>query len=349
MNTAFSFELPDQLVASSPPEARGVGRDQVRLMVLERTSGKVTHANFSNLSKFLSPNDLLVFNASRTLPASLVGRCNASGSSIEVRLAEHRGGDNWLALLLCQSGGLFSCGLEKGMKVNFGPDLSAEVLERDRTINRLWLLKFSQSGYRLIDSIYRLGKPIRYEYVPTPWKLEHYQNVYAGEPGSAEMPSAGRAFTWKALFDLKKHRIGTAFILLHTGLSSYMDDRLDAQHPASREEFVIGQEAAAKINAARSVNGRIIAVGTTVVRALESAADENGRVTASHSRTRLRITQSSRLKVVDALLTGLHEPMASHLDMLAAFAPVQFIRRSYNEAVQEGYLWHEFGDLNLIV
>ena len=136
-------------------------------------------------------------------------------------------------------------------------------------------MRFSKSGTEFVDEVYRLGQPVRYEYVSAPWNLDYYQTVYAQEPGSSEMPSAGRAFTWKLLFDLKRRGVEMAYIVLHTGLSSYMDDDLDAQHPASEEKYFIGEVAATKINRAREQKRRIIAVGTTVVRALESAASDN--------------------------------------------------------------------------
>ncbi|MGH2510624.1 MAG: S-adenosylmethionine:tRNA ribosyltransferase-isomerase, partial [Ktedonobacteraceae bacterium] len=138
-------------------------------------------------------------------------------------------------------------------------------------------------------------------------------------------------------------------IVLHTGLSSYMDDRLDAEHPISEEEYTIGSSAARKINRARSKRNRIIAIGTTVVRALESGAARDGTVFPCHGYTRLHITREYNLKLVDGLLTGLHEPQASHLDLLQAFLPEKSLYRAYQEAVKLGYLWHEFGDLNLIV
>jgi S-adenosylmethionine:tRNA ribosyltransferase-isomerase len=228
-------------------------------------------------------------------------------------------------------------------------DLTATVGERDRHIPRLWRIRFSRRGSELIDLLYCLGRPVRYEYVSRPWGLDYYQTVYAREPGSAEMPSAGRAFTWRLLFALQRRGIEAAHVVLHTGLSSYLDDALDAQHPASEEEYVVRQEAAEKINRARAANRRVIAVGTTVVRALESAADAGGRIHAGHGYTRLHITADHELRAVDGLLTGLHEPQASHLDLLTAFLPAPTIRAAYEEAVRRGYLWHEFGDLNLIL
>ena len=235
------------------------------------------------------------------------------------------------------------------MQINFGEGLTGAVEERDERIPRLWRLRFSKSGADLMDLLYRLGRPIRYEYVSAPWNLDYYQTVYAREPGSAEMPSAGRAFTWRLLFDLQRRGIETAYVVLHTGLSSYMDDELDAQHPASEEEYFIGESAAEKINRKRGEGGRVIAVGTTVVRALDSVADTKGQVQPGHGYTRLRITAQHKLTAVDGLLTGLHEPEASHLDLLTAFLPAEKIRDAYEEAVRLRYLWHEFGDLNLIV
>jgi S-adenosylmethionine:tRNA ribosyltransferase-isomerase len=173
--------------------------------------------------------------------------------------------------------------------------------------------------------------------------------VYAREPGSAEMPSAGRAFTWRLLFGLQRRGIETAHIVLHTGLSSYLDDELDACHPASEEEYFVSAAAAAQVNRARAAGRRVIAVGTTAVRALESAADTSGCVQAGHGYTRLQITANHELRAVDSLLTGLHEPEASHLDLLTAFLPAEQVQAAYEEAVRLRYLWHEFGDLNLIV
>src|SRR5437667_3427423 len=281
MGAPFAFTLPAELSAKERPERRGIRRDQVRLLVIERATGKIEHTRFDKIDSYLRQKDLLVFNSSRTLPASLRGcSCGARhGPCMEVRLAEHLPDDSWLALLLCEQGDPFGCGLREGMQIDFAEGLNARVMARDENISRLWKLRFSISGSQLVDLIYRLGKPIRYEYVSAPWDLDYYQTVYATEPGSAEMPSAGRAFTWKLLLDLKRRGIESAYIVLHTGLSSYMDDELDRQHPASEEEFFVNRITAQKINRARARGGRVIAVGTTVVRALESAANENGSIT----------------------------------------------------------------------
>ena len=348
MSAPFTFTLPQELAAKEPAERRGISRDEVRLMVIDPTqNNRVTHTKFNNLSKFLQPGDLLVFNSSRTLPASLKG-CQVNGTCLEVRLAHKQPDNSWLALLLCQQGEPFSCGLRNGMELDFGLGLTAKVEMPDSHIHRLWQIRFNHYGTELIDLFYRLGQPIRYSYVSAPWDLDYYQTVYAVEPGSAEMPSAGRAFTWKMLFDLKRQGIETTNIVLHTGLSSYVDDELDAQHPASQEEYSIDDLAAQKINQAKSRGNRIIAVGTTVVRALESVVNR-GKIIPQHGYTRLHINASHQLQTVDGLLTGMHEPEASHLDLLTAFLPAEQIQSAYQEAVAKQYLWHEFGDLNLIM
>lgn len=349
MSNPFSFKLPEELLAKEPPERRGIARDQVRLMVIDRATNQVEHTRFDHIGKFLRPGDLLVFNTSRTLPASLTGCQMPGGLCLEVRLAEHLPDDSWLALLLCKKGDPFLCGLHKGMEISFGDGLTATVYDRDENIPRLWKIRLSKSGAELVDLLYRLGQAIHYEYVSAPWDIDYYQTIYAQEPGSAEMPSAGRAFTWRLLFDLKRRGVETAYLVLHTSLSSYLDDTLDAQHPASEEEYFISKSAAEKINLKHQQNGRVIAIGTTVVRALESAVNPAGQVEAGRGYTRLHITSNHVLKTVDGLLTGLHEPEASHLDLLTVFLPAEKIQVAYEEAVRQKYLWHEFGDLNLII
>jgi S-adenosylmethionine:tRNA ribosyltransferase-isomerase len=346
-NAPFAFQLPPDLCAGAPPEQRGIPRDEIRLLVAHRDSDQVDHSRLNRLDCFLTPGDLLVFNSSRTLPASLQGCAAPAGPCMEARLAEHLPDDSWLALLLCQNGDHSGRGLRAGMRISFGMDLEAVVEGRDDSIPSLWKLRFSKSGTGLIDLLYRIGRPIRYEHVSAPWNLDAYQTIFAREPGSAEMPSAGRGFSWRLLFNLKRRGIEKTYITLHTGLSSYSDGPDD--HPASEEEFVISDQAAQKIQRARAAGGRIVAVGTTVVRALESAVDSAGCLRPGRRYTRLRIDSRHALRVADSLITGLHEPEASHLDLLTAFLPAEKIQRVYQEAVKARYLWHEFGDLNLIL
>ena len=350
VNRAIGFRLPAELNADRPPERRGIARDRVRLLVIDRDASEFIHSRFDRIIEFLDPGDLLVFNSSRTLPATLIGTVRRSKRSLEVRLAELLPDGTWLALLVAQSPSDSTGAIISGLTIDFGPNLSCQILEQDQRIPRLWQVRFSKSGTEFLDLVYRLGQPIRYRYLSAPWRLSYYQNVYALHPGAAEMPSAGRAFTWRLLLQLRRQGVETASITLHTGLSSYLDDELDRAHLASEEEYWISEEAADSIRQARNSGRRIVAIGTTVVRALESAAARfGGDIRACHQYTRLQITADSGLQVVNGLLTGLHEPEASHLDLLTAFVPPETIYAAYNQAIQQHYLWHEFGDLNLIL
>lgn len=341
----FSFELPDSLSAGEPPEKRGLARDGVRLLAADRRTGAIRHGRFRDLADFLRPGDCLVLNASRTLPASLPARMG--GAPVEVRLARRSEADLWAALILDAFENPRP-GDETGT-LSFPGGLTAEVSGRDPANPRLRRIRFSENGPGLMQRLSRMGKPVRYWYASEAWDLDWYQTVFAREPGSMEMPSAGRAFSWRMLLDLRKRGIATAFLILHAGLSSFMDQEFDAGHPMSVEPYRIGADAAAAVNRARESGGRIIAVGTTVVRALESAAGSDGRVHAREAATALRITRDHRLKVADGLITGFHEPEASHLDLLSAFLPVERLEAVYAEALGNRYLWHEFGDINLIL
>ncbi len=344
MEEAVQFHLPPELEAHQPAELRGVRRDQVRLLVLPRFEGPFVHTRFDALGDYLRPGDLLVVNTSRTLPA-LLRACDEEGNPVEVRLAHRQSDEVWDALLL---DGRAHIG-HAGMRLDFGQGLTARVEGRRPDLPFLWRVHFDRCCIPLLDLIYRLGEPVRYTYVAEPLPIDLYQTVYAGEPGSVEMPSAGRPFTWQVLLKLKNQGVGLASIVLHTGLSSTRDDRIDQTHPIYDEDYFIPEATAQAVNDAHAQGGRVIAVGTTVVRALETAAHPDGRVESTRDVTRLHITGDYRLKTVDALLTGMHEPHASHLDLLSAFVAPPRLQAAYQEAIQRGYLWHEFGDVNLII
>jgi S-adenosylmethionine:tRNA ribosyltransferase-isomerase len=340
----IEFELPPDLEAHQPPEMRGLRRDQVRLLVLPRFEGEPVHTNFSALGDFLRPGDLLVVNNSRTLPALLHARDEA-GNEVEIRLAHRRSEDRWDALVL---NGRDHIG-RAGMQLDFGQDLTARVLGPDPDLPFLWQVQFDQCCAELLDMIYRLGLPIRYDYVPAPLPLDLYQTVYAGQPGSVEMVSAGRPFTWELLLRLERQGIGLASLSLHTGLSSSRDEAIDATYPNYEEEYNVPEATAEAVNACHLRASRVIAVGTTVVRTLETVAKEDGTLLPAHGWTRLHIGAPHRLRAVDALLTGLHEPESSHLDLLSAFVPPERLKAVYLDAIHRRYLWHEFGDMNLII
>lgn len=338
------FLLPPELEAHEPPELRGLRRDQVRLMVLQRAGGKPNHTQFTALGEFLRPGDLLVVNKSRTLPGLLRAR-DQRGEAVEVRLAHRRSENVWDSLLLRDRTHVGT----KGMRLDFGLGLAARVGGRGPDLPFLWQVEFNCCCMELLDYIYRLGEPVRYGYVRDALPIDLYQTVYAGEPGSVEMPSAGRALTWQALLDLKRRGVGYASITLHTGLSSTRDDAIDATHPKYEEEYDVPEPTAEAVNEAHRRAGRVIAVGTTVVKALETAALDDGTVSSRRGSTRLYINSGHKLLAVDGLLTGLHEPRASHLNMLSAFVDEGRLEAAYLEAVERGYLWHEFGDANLII
>jgi S-adenosylmethionine:tRNA ribosyltransferase-isomerase len=208
---------------------------------------------------------------------------------------------------------------------------------------RLWVAALELPA-PIFEYLRQWGQPITYSYVRGVWPLEMYQTVYAREPGSAEMPSAGRAFSAGILGKLAHRGIGFVTLTLHTGVSS-----LEEHEPPYQERYYVPSSTVAAVQKAQAVGGRVIAVGTTAVRALESAADAAGRVSPVRGWTDLVITPQRGVRVVDGLLTGFHEPRASHLSMLEAIAGRTHLEKAYRAALEGRYLWHEFGDLHLLL
>lgn len=339
--TAFDFYLPSELNASHPPERRGIRRDHVKMMILDRITGNVRHDQFFHLSNYLKQGDLVVLNNSRTLPAilqaKLLRETKLLEEKVEIRLARRRDKEVWDVLIVADE-------IKLGDTLQFSSDLSAIVIEYTGS-SPLRTIQFSKKGTELFNQIYALGEPIRYEYIHQPWELDYYQTVFASIPGSVEMPSAGRAFSWELLFNLQRNGIQLDFIQLHTGLSYLLDDELETSPTDNYEKYHLSERTLEKIVQTKASGGRVIAVGTTVVRALESAA-MTGVLSGV---TNLYINQSFPLKFVDGIITGFHEPKASHLDMLTAFLPQELLWNAYDEAIKNRYLWHEFGDMNLII
>ena len=338
MSSARSFQIPEYLNAHTPAELRGIQRDHVRLMTLDTVTGDYSHDYFYKLDSYLFEGDLLVLNNSRTIPAVIKGK--RGKQTIEIRLSRKLSDKEWEALIV---GGVVTVGekidLPKGLTATI-TGLGAEA--------PLIILSFSKSGLDLLEIFYRYGEPLHYEYIETPWPLEVYQTVYASVPGSVEMPSAGRAFTWRLLNRLKEKGVNIAYLQLHAGLSYYGNDRWP--HPNKHlEEFSISAETAELVNKTKENKGRVIAVGTTVVRAIETAVNTDGKVESQKGITGLYIQKGYPLKAVDGLITGFHEPEASHLDLLSAFINKGLLMKAYKEALADGYLWHEFGDMNLIL
>ncbi len=349
MTTRLTFDLPPALEAGEPPEARGLTRDGVRMMVGFRSTGEVVHSTFALLPAYLAAGDLVVINTSGTIPAAIVGHAASGGHRVVVHLSTPLAENLWVVEPRRPLGDTTerwspeACG-DPPRRVVLGDEGQLELLEPYMTSDRLWVARL-----RVPPPVLRWlavnGTPIHYSYVGRPWPVAAYQNVYVTEPGSAEMPSAGRPFTPEVITRLVAKGVGITPIVLHTGVASLEADELPYPEPVT-----VPGVTAARVNATRRAGGRVIAVGTTVVRALESAVDEaTGDVRERQGWTDLVITPESGVGVVDGLLTGWHEPEASHLLMLEAIAGRALLERSYEASVREGYLWHEFGDSHLLL
>ena len=339
--SALQFELPARLEAHEPPEARGLARDGVRLMVATAHDLRIEHATFRDLPSFLGAGDLLVVNTSATLPAAVPVE-----GGLELRLstpAPDRAGREWWIVEVRTDGGASPfAAVEVGQRLELPAGGSAQLVARYAG-RRLWLARLDLPE-PVAAYLGRHGRPIRYGYVEASWPLDAYQNVYATEPGSAEMPSAGRPFTPELLTRLVAAGVVVAPLTLHTGVSS--PELGERPYP---ERYRVPEPTARLVNAVRGWGGRVIAVGTTVVRALETVAGPDGAVSSGAGWTSLVVTPERGLRVVDGLLTGWHEPRASHLELLHAVAGCELLERSYAAALDHGYLWHEFGDVHLIL
>jgi S-adenosylmethionine:tRNA ribosyltransferase-isomerase len=326
--------------ADAPPEARGLRRDEVRLMVATRSDGRLVDTRFRELPRFLLPGDLLVVNISATVPAALPA-LRADGSELELRLSTPTPGGRWLVELRRDRAPF--AGGETGEQIALPGGAAATLLARHGRGRRLWVadVVLPEPVERYL---YAHGRPIRYDYVPDEWPIEAYENVYSVEPGSAEPPSAGRPFTAELITRLVARGILVAPIVLHTGVSS-----LEEGETPYAERYRVPEETARLVNAVHGWQGRVIAVGTTVVRALETVAAADGAVSAGEGWTSLVVTPERGLRTVDGLVTGWHEPSSSHVQLLRAAAGEELLLRSYAAALDRGYLWHEFGDVELIL
>lgn len=332
------FVVPAGLEATMPPEMRGIERDGVRLMVA--TGGHISHRRFTDLVEELVPGDLLVVNDSETLPAA-----------VELE------GSRRVHFSSALPGGLRVVEIRRAGANGSGPDLemrpgtigmpdgsSLELLAPfpvDAPIRRLWVAHLDGD----LDSLLRdHGKPITYSHSIQDLPLESYQTVFATTPGAAEMPSAGRPFSHRLVTELVVKGIAIATLTLHTGVSSLESG--EAPYP---EQYRVPQFTADMVDLTRRGGGRVIAVGTTVVRALQTVTDDRGRIQAGSGWTELVVGPDTPIRAVDGMITGWHEPSSTHLDMLVAVAGRGIVARSYETALVEGYLWHEFGDSHLLL
>ena len=331
------FALPAEREAHDPPEARGLARDGVRMLVSRRSTGEISHRRFRDLTGLLLPGDLLVVNNTGTLPAQV----RAVGG-LAVHFSTPLPDGAWLVELRQ---------MKNKISLPNGHGFEGQVIDLPagavltllgRATGRLWRARLSVA---VVPYLLRHGVPIRYSYVRRDWPLAAYQTVFSRHPGSAEMPSASRPFTPAVVAELVSLGVLVAPLTLHAGVSS-----AEAGEDPYPEPYDVPPATARLVNHVRAHGGRVIAAGTTVVRALETAAaPADGRVTPSAGWTSHVVTPQTGVKAADGLLTGLHEPRSSHLLMLAAFAGPELLSRCYEAAIASGYLWHEFGDVHLLL
>ncbi|MFG3285883.1 S-adenosylmethionine:tRNA ribosyltransferase-isomerase [Streptomyces sp. NPDC048111] len=344
MTAPIVVRVPPELFASVPAEVRGRGRDDVRLMVSRGTA--VTHHAFGELAGQLRAGDVLVVNTSATLAAAV--DAFVAGRPVVVHFSTPGPDGRWAGELRAPaaSGSTERRRGDRAGAVVALPGGGRLVLDEALSPDRLWWAR--TEGVAVPELMRRYGRPIRYSYTERDQPLSAYQTVFAlpdaGGLGSAEMPSAARPFTAGLVAELVRRGVGFAPVTLHTGVAS-----AEAHEPPYPERFEVAGATARLVNAARAGGGRIVAVGTTAVRALESAAGADGVVRAAAGFTDLVVTPRRGVRVVDGLLTGLHEPEASHLLMLEAIAGRAALAVAYDQALSRLYLWHEFGDVHLIL
>ncbi|MGW4199214.1 S-adenosylmethionine:tRNA ribosyltransferase-isomerase [Streptomyces sp. NPDC005004] len=352
LSPMYAWKVPRELSARVPAEQRGPGRGRDSVRLLLSRGSEVTHHAFRELPRLLRAGDVLVVNTSATLAAAVDGR---TGSGPVVVHFSTRGDDGRWAVELREPDGRGTTRVRAGGPARTEVRLPGgtllvleEPLARDGEGDggRLWWARVS--GAPVPRVLGEHGRPIRYSYTTRDQPLAAYQTVFAlpsaDGAGSAEMPSAARPFTAGAVAELVSRGVWLAPVTLHTGVAS-----AEAHEPPYPERFAVPEASARLIGAARAGGGRVIAVGTTAVRAVESAAGSDGEVRAAGGWTDLVVTPERGVRVVDGLLTGLHEPEASHLLMLRAVAGRAAVDRAYAEAVRERYLWHEFGDVHLLL
>jgi S-adenosylmethionine:tRNA ribosyltransferase-isomerase len=343
--TELQFARPDELQATAPPEANGRRRDDVRLLVSTPTGH--THTMFRELPSFLEAGDLIVVNDSATVPASLSAQGDV-GQGMErfvLNVSTRFAPLLWLTEPRWATDRPGPLPLRPGDRI-LACDQTVRLISAYPGAERLWFVEGD-----LAQAMNRCGQPIRYGYVDREQPLMAYQTIFAKAPGSAEMPSAGRPFTADIVARLRERGVNIATIRLHTGVSSLeIETDTVEQHTLPPEPLRVPAATADAVNAARENGNRVVAIGTTVVRALESAWEpDEGRVVPRTGYTRLLVHPGRGVFAVDGLLTGFHDPGASHLAMLYAVAGAELVRDGYEQAIRERYLWHEFGDSHLLL
>jgi S-adenosylmethionine:tRNA ribosyltransferase-isomerase len=336
------FVLPPGSAAVAPPERRGVPRDGVRLLVA--APSRVEHRFFHDLPELLEPGDLLVVNTSATLPAAVDGH-RADGRPATVHVSSSLDSGDWVVEVRRPDATGPELEVRSGERLRLPGELTLALVEAypdpGAAVSRLWR---AEAGTAAQAYLRRYGRPIRYGYLAGDVPLADYQTVYATQPGSAEMPSAGRPLTAPLLVRLMAAGVTVAPVVLHAGVSSP-----ELHEPPSPERFVVPAATARLVAGTRAAGRRVVAVGTTVVRALETVAGLDGSVSPGRGWTDLVLSPQRPARVVTGLVSGLHEPEATHLLLLEAVAGAELVAAAYAAAVEQRYLWHEFGDSMLFL
>ena len=338
------FHLPPELEATEPPELRLGRRDAVRLMA-SVGDREPRHATAADLASFLDAGDLVVVNTSATIPAA-VDAATPDGEYVVVHLSTELPTGLWLVELRRPVDGAATLPHDRdvtGLRLGLPGRASVTPWGRMPGSSRLWVAAL-ELPEPVVEYLSHWGRPIRYHYVPATWPIDAYRNAYADEPGSAEMPSAGRPVTADVITSLATRGVAVSPLVLHTGVAS-----LEGHERPYPERYAVPVATARRVNETHRAGGRVVAIGTTVVRALESVTDADGTTHPGQGWTELVITPESGIRAVDGLLTGWHEPEASHLEMLEAVAGRETLEVAYDEALRHGYHWHEFGDSHLLL
>ena len=339
--SAFDYHLPEELIAQVPlPQ-----RDASRMLVLDRETQTWTDSVFHSFTQHLRPKDVVVVNNTRVIPARLIGHRRASGGRVEVFLVRELANESWETLV--RPGGR----LQSGAIVDFGEELAAEIV--DSPGKELRVVRFTSK--RPFDEVLNeLGQTPLPPYIKRDENLsadrERYQTIYAQHSGAIAAPTAGLHFTSGVLSEIRR-KCRVAEITLHVGYGTFEPVRVDdvQQHTVSAEQFEISEETAQEINSAKKIGGRIIAVGTTTVRALESSTNDQGLILAQAGSAQLTITPGYKFRAVDALLTNFHLPQSSLLLLVSAFAGKDLVLAAYKHAVAQCYRFYSYGDCMLIL
>lgn len=340
LKSNFSFDLPQDLIAQTPIEPR----DHSRLMVVSRENGGIEHRHFYDLPNLLHADDLLVVNDSKVLPARLYGEKETTGAAVELLLLEHKEKDIWEALVRPGKK------LKEGTSVIFGDGrLRAEIVQHLENGNRLVRFFYEGNFYTLLDEIGQMPLP---HYITAQLQdKDRYQTVYARKLGSAAAPTAGLHFTKELLNTLQQKKVEIAYVTLHVGLGTFRPVKEEniLKHKMHSEHYQITGETAKKINDCKSNGGRVIAVGTTSCRTLESVAAKFGRIQADEGYTNIFLYPGCTFRVLDGLITNFHLPESTLIMLVSAFLGYEYTMEAYRTAVKEQYRFYSFGDAMLIL